>query len=70
MQFTDEGQLKIETVVTLYKNIMYNNRNHFSCAFIITDGKKIVSISTSGMTREHSDYSVNGSGSTYVVGLI
>jgi hypothetical protein len=54
----------------MYKNICYNNRNFLSCAFIISDGVKIYSVSSSGMTREHEDYAVNGSGSTYVVGLI
>lgn len=70
MNFTDETKLRIETVVTLYKNLLYSNRNYLSCAFIITDGTKVFSVSSSGMTREHDLFTVNGSGSTYVVGLI
>lgn len=70
MGFSDDSKLKIETVVALYKNILYKHRNIFSCAFIVTDGSKVISISSSGMTREHEQFAVNGSGSTYIVGLI
>lgn len=70
MEFPDYSRLKIETVVQLYKNICFGNRNFLSCAFIITNGDKIYSVSSSGMTWEHEDFAVNGSGSTYVVGLI
>jgi 20S proteasome alpha/beta subunit len=70
MEFGENDKLSIETVVTLYKNIMYNNKNFLSCAFIITDGTKVYSVSSGGMTCEHPVYAVNGSGSTYVMGLI
>ncbi len=49
---------------------MYSNKNFLSCAFIITDGQKVFSVSSGGMTCEHPLYAVNGSGSTYVMGLI
>lgn len=70
MEFSEDSKLSIETVVTLYKNILYRNWNVLSCAFIITDGVWVFSVSQSGMTREHNQFAVNGSGSTYVVGLI
>lgn len=70
MQLGENQRLNIDTVVKLYSNIMYNNKNSLSCAFIITDGQKIFSVSSGGMFCEHPVYSTNGSGSTYVSGLI
>lgn len=49
---------------------MWSNKSFLSCAFIITDGQRVFSVSSGGMVAEHPIYSVNGSGSTYVVGLI
>ncbi len=70
MELNPTDKLTIETVVQLYKTIMYSNKNFLSCAFIITDGQKVFSVSSGGMTCEHPLYAVNGSGSTYVMGLI
>ena len=53
MELKNENDFKIETVITLYKNILYGNKNFLSCAFIITDGTSIYSISSGGMVSQH-----------------
>lgn len=60
----------METIVTLYKNICYNNKNFISAAFIISNGKEIYSISSGGMTIKENSYSSKGSGGIYISGFL
>merc|ERR1719259_475470 len=66
MELQNGQELKIETVVTLYKNIIYNNKNSLSCAFIITNGKKIYTVSVGGAYVDHELMALRGSGSTFI----
>ncbi len=70
MELAEGQELKIETVVTLFKNLCYNNKNFVQCAFLISDGKDIYSISSGGAYVKHDLLAFNGSGSYYVEGLL
>ena len=70
MELPSDAKLNIDTVLSLYKTICYNNKNNLSAAYIITDGKQLASIGTSGAVVKHDQWASYGSGSTYVDGFI
>jgi len=70
MELPSDTPLNLDTVLNLYKTICYNNKNNLSAAYIITDGREIASVGTSGAVVKHADWASYGSGSTYVDGFI
>lgn len=70
MELPPDAKLNLDTVLNLYKTICYNNKNNLSAAYIITDGKQIASVGTSGAVVKHEAWASYGSGSTYVDGFI
>lgn len=70
MELPSDAKLSLDTVLNLYKLICYNNKNFLSAAYIISDGKEIASVGTSGAFVKHEAWASYGSGSTYVDGFI
>jgi len=70
MELPSDVPLSLDTVLNLYKTICYNNKNYLSAAYIITDGKQIASVGTSGAIVKHDAWASYGSGSTYVDGFV
>ena len=53
-------------MVHIYKNIIYNNKNFLSGAFIISNGKEIYEVDSSGYYQRENLFATKGSGSTFV----
>ena len=70
MELNDQSKISMDTVLNLYRTICYGNKNFLSCAFIISDGKDLASVSSSGVTVKHDLITFAGSGSTYVNGFV
>ena len=70
MDLEDNQKLDIKTVVNLYKQIIYGNKKFLQCAFIITNGKDIYTVSSGGAYLQHNLFATNGSGSIYIRGYL
>ena len=70
MELGPNGRIDLNTVATLYKNICYSNKDSLSCAFIISNGKEIMSIDSSGAFFKHDLLASHGSGSSYISGVL
>lgn len=70
MELPSDAKLNLQTVLALYKMICYSNKNNLSAAYILTDGKELASVGTSGAVVMHDQWASYGSGSTYVDGFI
>ena len=70
MELGSQGTIDLNTVATLYKNICYSNKDSLQCAFIISNGKEIMSIDSSGAFFRHDLIASHGSGSAYISGLL
>ena len=64
------GVIDLKTVATLYKNLCYPNKDALGCAFIISNGKEIMSIDSSGAVFQNDLIASYGSGSAYISGLL
>lgn len=70
MELPHGARLNIDTALSLFKSICYNNKNNLSAAYIVTDGKTLASVNTSGAIIKHEAWASFGSGSTYVDGFV
>ena len=70
MELGQNGRIELKTVGTLYKNICYSNKDQLECAFILTNGKEIISIDSSGAMFHHDLFASHGSGSVFVSGFL
>ncbi len=64
------GHIDLRTVATLYKNICYGNKEHLECAFILSNGKEIVEIDSSGAMIKTELIASHGSGSVFCRGFL
>ena len=70
MELDENAQLSLETVTKLYKNICYNNKNSLSGAVLLTNGRELSSINTSGAFFFHDVWASHGSGSAFIDGFL
>ena len=70
MELGTNGVIDLKTVATLYKNLCYPNKDFIGCAFIISNGKEIMSIDSSGAVFQNDLIASFGSGSAYIAGLL
>lgn len=65
MELGPNGRIDLHTVATLYKNICYANKDHLECAFILSNGKDIYEIDSSGALFKPDLFTGQGSGSVF-----
>ena len=70
MELPHNAKLSLDTVLNLYKSICYSNKNNLSAAYIVTDGRELASVNTSGAIVKHAEWASFGSGSIYVDGFV
>lgn len=70
MELPSGAKLNFETVLNLFKTICYNNKNNLNASFLVTDGKHLATVNSSGAVVKHSEWASSGSGSLYVDGFI
>jgi 20S proteasome subunit beta 1 len=70
MELEENANLNLKTVTNLYKNICYSNKDSLSCAFILSNGKELSSINTSGAYFFHDLWTSHGSGSAFIDGYL
>ena len=70
MELAQDQKLSLKTVVTLFKNICYSNKDFLSCAFLITNGQEIASVNSSGAFFNHDIWASHGSGSAFLDGYM
>ena len=70
MELPDSEKIDIDTVANIYQTICYNNKDYVSGSFVLTNGKRIVSVHKSGAIFDHELCFGSGSGSTFVDGFV
>ena len=70
MELSENDSIKLETLANIFQSITYNNKEHLSASFILTNGNKIMSVHKSGAVFDHQLFYAQGSGSTYIDGFL
>lgn len=70
MELGPSGKVDLATVATLYRNICYANKEHLECAFILSNGREIYEVDSSGALFKPDLLSTLGSGSVFCSGYL
>ena len=70
MELGQDGRIDLKTVATIYKNICYGNKDNLSCAFILSNGKELIEIDSSGALIHSDLIASHGSGSVFCRGFL
>ena len=70
MELPIGSKIQLKTVTNLFKNICYQNKDYLSCAFILSNGKELSSVNTSGAYFNHEVWTSHGSGSAFLDGYM
>ena len=53
MELPHNARLQLDTVLNLYKQICYGNKNSLSAAYLVTNGAELASVNSSGAIVKH-----------------
>ena len=65
-----DQKLDIKTVVHVFKNMCYNNKQYVRSNFLLTDGNEVWSVLNSGSYFKHEVWSSMGTGGLFANGYL